>query len=79
MQTATPAAETADFGNRLARIEGIIEQLDKRLESSESGQRQGFADVSRRLTTIERRFDWVIGLIFTSWLSIVGLILWKLG
>ena len=72
MQTATPAA---DFGNRLSavesrlsRLEGIVEQLDKRLMA-----------VEQRLATIERRLDWIIGLIFTSWLSIVGLILWKLG
>ena len=75
MQAATPAAETADFGNRLSavesrlsRLEGINEQLDKRLTA-----------VEQRLATVERRLDWIIGLIFTSWLSIVGLILWKLG
>ncbi len=71
--------EIAELSTRQARLEGIIEQMDRRFESLESGQRQGFAAVERRLTTIERRFDWVIGLILTSWLSTVGLILWKLG
>ena len=81
MQTATPA-DSADFGNRLSavesrlsRVEGIVEQMDKRFEAIE----RRLDSMERRLSAIERRFDWVIGLILTSWLSIVGLILWKLG
>ena len=68
MQTATPAAEAADFGARLSavearlsRVEGIVDQL------------------SQRMANVERRLDWMLGIQFTSWLSIVGLILWKLG
>lgn len=68
MQTATPAAEIAEFGARmsavearLSRVEGIVDQL------------------SQRMANVERRLDWMLGIQFTSWLSIVGLILWKLG
>lgn len=46
------------FGNieqRLARLEGGFEQMDKRQSNTESLQR------------------WAIGLIITSWLTLVGL------
>ena len=83
MQTATPAAEGADFGARLSRLEGIVEQMNVRLTSLESRVDSGFGAVDRRLSAIEssqrQGFFWIVGLMFTSWLSIVGLILWKLG
>ena len=71
--------EVRELSERQARLEGIIEQMDRRFES-----------IDRRLDVIERRlvtlesslrqgFFWIVGLMFTSWLSIVGLILWKLG
>ena len=93
MQTATPppagqppqagAAETAEFGNRLSRLEGISEQMDKRLESIEASQRQGFADVGARLANLESRvesgFRWMIGIQFTTLIALGSLILVKLG
>lgn len=86
MQAATPNAGT---DARLSRMEGVVEQmgaqlaaLDSRLSRVEGTVEQMGArltSVEQRLATVERRLDWIIGLIFTSWLSIVGLILWKLG
>ncbi|MDE2998991.1 MAG: hypothetical protein OXU79_07935 [Gemmatimonadota bacterium] len=78
--------EVRELSERQARLEGVIEQLDRRLDSIE----RRFDSVERRFDVIERRiialetsirqgFFWLIGLMFTSWLSIVGLILWKLG
>ena len=74
MQTATPTAETADFGNRLSAVEsrlshleGIVEQMDKRLTA-----------VEQRLATVERRLDWIIGLQFTTLIALGTLILVKL-
>lgn len=85
--------EVREVSERQARLEGVIEQLDRRLDSIE----RRFDSVERRFDAIERRLDamerrmtaleasmrhgffWLIGLMFTSWLSIVGLILWKLG
>ena len=68
MQTATPAAEAADFGARLSalearmsRLEGIVEQLD------------------RRLTNIEATLRWIIGIQVTTLLTLGTLILVKLG
>ncbi len=68
MQTATPAAELADFGARLSalearlsRLEGIVEQLD------------------RRLTNIEATLRWIIGIQVTTLLTLGTLILVKLG
>ena len=48
---------------RIAHIEGTLEQMDKRLSS-----------VERRLDGIDTKFNWVIGLILTSWITIVGLL-----
>ena len=85
--------EVRALSERQARLEGVIEQLDRRLDAIE----RRFDTIERRFDTIERRFDaierriialearmrhgffWLIGLMFTSWLSIVGLILWKMG
>ena len=78
--------EVRELSERQARLEGVIEQIDRRLDAID----RRFDAVERRLDTIDRRlvslegtmrhgFFWVVGLMFTSWLSIVGLILWRLG
>lgn len=53
---------------RTARLEGIVEQIDKRLTNLEQGQRE-----------IVSWLRWLAGIMFTSWLTIIGLILFKLG
>ena len=53
---------------RTARLEGIVEQIAKRLTNLEQGQRE-----------IVSWLRWLAGIMFTSWLTIVGLILFKLG
>ncbi len=58
---------------RLAKLEGIIEQISQRLTSMENR----LNSIENRLNSIENRFMWVIGLILTSWLSIVCLILFR--
>lgn len=67
MQTATPAAEAAEFGNRLARLEGVVEQLDKRMASLEV-----------RMASLEATMRWIIGLQFTTLITLGTLILVKL-
>ena len=65
MQIPTPQDKFAEFDARLARIEGIVEQMDKRMSSVES-----------RLTNLESRVDsgfrWVIGLLITLLIANVG-------
>lgn len=53
---------------RTARLEGIVEQIDKRLTNLEQGQRE-----------IVSWLRWLAGIMFTSWLTIIGLILFKLA
>ena len=79
MQTATPAAEAADFGNRLSavesrlsRVEGIVEQMDKRLTAIE----QRLANLESR---VESGFRWIIGIQFATLVALGTLILVKLG
>ena len=65
MQIPAPQDKFAEFDARLARIEGIVEQMDKRMSSVES-----------RLTNLESRVDsgfrWVIGLLITLLIANVG-------
>ena len=62
---------------RLAKLEGLIEQIAQRLTSIESR----LNNMESRLNNLENRMDkhflWVVGLILTSWLSLATLILLK--
>ena len=55
-----------DHGERIGRLEGIIEQINQRL-----------SDITRRLDSLEsnhrRDFRWLIGLQLATWATIVGL------
>ena len=66
---------------RIAHIEGTVEQMDKRLDSIE----RRLDGVERRLESIatkveakfsamELKFNWGMALIFTCWISLVGLL-----
>ena len=78
--------DIGELSERQARLEGVIEQLDRRLTNIEQGQR----DLANRMDTLANRMEselrdlrmgqrWLIGLLFTSWLTTVGLILYKLS
>ena len=62
---------------RLAKLEGLIEQIAQRLTSIE----KRLNNMESRLNNLENRMDkhflWVVGLILTSWLSLATLILLK--
>ena len=54
-----------DHGERIGRLEGIIEQINERL-----------SDITRRLDreiNHRRDFRWLIGLQLATWATIVGL------
>ena len=59
MQIPTPQDKFAEFDARLVRIEGIVEQMDKRMSSMET-----------RLANLEVRVDsgfkWVISLLIAN-------------
>lgn len=74
--TMDPPAE-----QRIAHIEGTVEQMDKRLDSIE----RRLDGVERRLetlaakgetkfNTLETKFNWGMALIFTCWASLAGLL-----
>ncbi|MCS7366656.1 MAG: hypothetical protein NDF52_02115 [archaeon YNP-WB-062] len=51
---------------RVARIEGILEQMDKRLNHIES-----------EIRDLRGRFYWIIGIQITMWVTIILTILFK--
>ena len=55
-----------DHGERIGRLQGIIEQINERL-----------GGITRRLDSLEinhrRDFRWLIGLQLATWATIVGL------
>ena len=79
-------SDVGELSERQARLEGVIEQLNRHLTNIEQGQR----DLGNRMDTLANRMEselrdlrmgqrWLIGLLFTSWLTTVGLILYKLS
>ena len=62
------ATSKASLEERVAKIEGILEQMDKRLnhiETEISGLRR---DMERRFESL---FKWTVGLILSMWVTII--------
>jgi hypothetical protein len=55
---------------RVARIEGVLEQVDKRLNHLES-------DISSLRSDLNRRFLWLLGVQISMWITIILAILFK--
>ncbi len=53
---------------RMARLEGIMEQMDKRLNHIET-------EISELRTEINSNFKWTLGLLIPMWVSIIATIL----
>jgi hypothetical protein len=58
------------LGKELQKVEGVLEQIDKRLNHIESELRE----LRRELST---RFYWLIGISMTMWVTIIVTILLK--
>ena len=71
--------DIGELSERQARLEGVIEQLDRRLTNIEQGQRDLGNRMESELRDLRMGQRWIIGLLFTSWLTTVGLILYKLS
>ena len=74
MQAEKPDAEAADFGDRLSavesrlsRLEGVVEQLNVRMTSLEA-----------RMANLETGQRWIVGIQFTTLITLGTLILVKL-
>ena len=72
-------SDVGELSERQARLEGVIEQLDRRLTNIEQGQRDLGNRMESELRDLRMGQRWIIGLLFTSWLTTVGLILYKLS
>ena len=76
----------------MARLETLIEQnnhhfdiVERQIESSErnttaqiNNTAARFDAIERKIENLDRRMNWFLGLLFTSWLSTIGVILYKL-
>ena len=83
MQIPTPQDKLSEMDARLARVEGIAEQMNTRLTSLETRVDNGFSNIDTRLTNMDTRltnmdtrnnsnFRWLIGLLVVVLLANVG-------
>ena len=73
-----PITRQQDHDRRIGRLEGIVEQLDRRLESIErrvEGVERAIADLARRM---DSQFRWMVGLQITTLIALGALILTRL-
>ena len=68
MQQTDSEKKIYEISDRLSRIEGTVEQMDKRMSSLES-----------QLSGIGTGQRWIVGIQFTTLLTLGSLILFKLG
>jgi tetrahydromethanopterin S-methyltransferase subunit G len=62
---------------RTARVEGILEQMDKRLTNIEGEIvriNHQFEQVNNR---IDQKFNWLMGIMITMWISLIITMLFK--
>ena len=64
--------------NTTARFESFEKNTAARFESSEKNTAARFDAIERKIDSLDRRMNWFLGLLFTSWLSTIGVILYKL-
>jgi chaperonin cofactor prefoldin len=56
---------------RVARIEGILEQMDKRLNHMESEIRDLRIDMRDLRKDLNSRFHWLLGIQISMWVTII--------
>ena len=64
--------------NTTARFESFEKNTAARFDSSEKSTAARFDAIERKIDSLDRRMNWFLGLLFTSWLSTIGVILYKL-
>jgi chaperonin cofactor prefoldin len=62
---------------RVARIEGILEQMDKRLNHMESEIRDLSIDMRDLRKDLNNRFYWLLGIQISMWVTIILAIIFK--
>ena len=67
--------EGAGLEERLARLEGRVEELSKRVDDLRSSMNHGFSELSKRVgrlkDRLESRFKWIMGTLITMWSTII--------
>ncbi|TDA41472.1 MAG: hypothetical protein DSO07_04415 [Thermoproteota archaeon] len=62
---------------RVARIEGIVEQMDKRLNHLETEIRELREELRDLRKDLNNRFLWLLGVQISMWVTIILAILFK--
>ena len=65
--------EVSEFDRRQERLERIVDDLNNRQGRLEGTMEQ----IDRRLTSFETRLNWILAIVLTSWITLAGLILFK--
>ena len=60
------------------RIESLARSTAMQIDNSEKNTAARFDAVERKIESLDRRMNWFLGLLFTNWLSTIGVILYKL-
>ena len=71
---------------RLARLEGRVEELSKRVDELRNDMNHRFAELSKRIDDlrsdvrrledrIESRFKWLMGTLITMWISMIAMLI----
>lgn len=70
-----------EIEERQARIEGILEQIDKRVTSLENMFRTEMSQVRSEISKVHNEiasfFKWAVGIMITMWITIILTILFK--
>ena len=56
---------------RMAKIEGILEQVDKRIGSMENRLNRLEDRLNRLETRLQAQFRWMLGILITMWVTII--------
>lgn len=74
-----PLTQAQDHDRRIGRLEGIAEQLDRRLDSIERAVVEQGRQINARIDALEQRqsaqFRWLVGIQITTLIAIGGLLL----
>ena len=70
-----------ELEERQARMEGILEQMDKRISSLEERLEAGLnslrAEMGSLRTEMHSNFRWMVGIMVTAWVTLMVAILFK--
>lgn len=75
--------DMTELRERMAKLEGIMEQMAVRVGNLESRMEAGFSELSRRIDDLGREFRanfrWTMGIIITMWVTIILAIILRGG